>query len=98
MLDTPLSSDNEPLMMDFSDIGIPPTANSFAVQAVEDSTNGIQEGDIVLMERREPRVGELFGLVTDGRLELKRHVSDSDGSLTPAFKHICVAVGLARKF
>jgi hypothetical protein len=48
------------MMMDLSDIGIPTTPTSRAVQVSKpDSSEGIFAGDVLLVEWRQPKLGEL---------------------------------------
>lgn len=91
--DLPPDNHQGKLEMDFSAIGIPTTHGSFAVRAEEDSVEcgGIKSGDVVLMEKREPKPGDVAAVAVDGRIQFKRLTSASE---QPTFG---VAVGLIRK-
>ncbi len=101
------------LVMDLSAIGIPTTKHSFALR-VEGSAMagaGIQDGDILLVEKREPRSGEIVVAVVDGSATVKYYIVDgerqllraanpsySDRELAGDWSIRAVAVGLIRKF
>ncbi|MEO6750533.1 MAG: hypothetical protein ABIP85_02030 [Chthoniobacteraceae bacterium] len=81
------------LIMDFSDIGIPTTPNSYAVRAEADSPDcaGIKCGDVVLMEKRQPRADGIVALVVNKRTEFKHVDFGSEREVAR------VTVGLIRK-
>ena len=64
------------LVMDLSAIGIPTTENTFALRVEGDSMSGagINDGDILILERREPRSGDIVAALVDRRVTLKRYV------------------------
>ena len=101
------------LVMDLSAIGIPTTKNSFALRVEGNSMSGagINDGDILLVERREPRSGEIVVALVDGSATVKyyivkgeRHLlraanpSYPDRELSGDWSIRAVAVGLIRKF
>ena len=100
------------LVMDLSPIGIPTTTQTFALRAEGDSMTGtgIHDGDIVILEKRPPRSGDIVAALLDAEMTLKRYVVEADKHLlraaNPKFKDIPlneasvvqgVAVGLIRK-
>jgi SOS-response transcriptional repressor LexA len=99
--------------MDLSAIGIPTTKNSFALRVEGNSMSGagIEDGDILLVERREPRSGEIVVAVIDGSATVKYFIVDGERQLLRAanpsypdrelagdWSIRAVAVGLIRKF
>ena len=88
----PKPNDNT-LTMDLSDIGIITMPSSSAVRADDDSMEcaGIKAGDVVLMEKREPRAGDIVAVLVNGRAEFMRLPAGSEGEVEG------VAVGLIRK-
>ena len=101
------------LVMDLNAIGIPTTENSFALRVEGNSMSGagIQDGDILLVEKREPRSGEIVVAVVDGSATVKYYIVDGERQLLRAanpsypdrelagdWSIRAVAVGLIRKF
>ena len=105
--------DSRRLVMDLSAVGIPTTDRTFALQVEGDSMSGagIKGGDILVLERREPRLGELVAILLNRDVTVKRYVESKEG--TPVLCGWCstdadsialggveiqgVAVGLIRK-
>ena len=101
------------LVMDLSAIGIPTTKDSFALRVEGNSMNGagIEDGDILLVEKREPCSGEIVVAVIDGSATVKYYIVDGERQLLRAanpnypdrelagdWSIRAVAVGLIRKF
>lgn len=65
--------------VDLSSIGLPEGARTFALTVRGDSMIGahIQEGDVVVLEYREPRDGDVVAALIDGETTLKRFVLDN---------------------
>lgn len=65
--------------IDLSSIGLPEGARTFALTVRGDSMIGahIQEGDVVVLEYREPRDGDVVAALIDGETTLKRFVLDN---------------------
>jgi DNA polymerase V len=99
--------------MDLSAIGIPTTRDSFAVRIEGSSMTdaGINDGDILLVEKVEPVSGDVVVAVVDGAVTVKfliidgdRHILRSanpnypDRELTGEWSVRAVGVGLIRKF
>lgn len=72
--------------MDLSDVGIPTTPNTFALRVEGDSMSGagINDGDIIVREKREPRSGDIVAALVDGHVTLKRYVLKKDGPILQA--------------
>jgi repressor LexA len=100
------------LVMDLSAAGIPTTENTFALRIEGDSMSGagISNGDILILERREPRHGDIVAALVDGQVTLKRYILDEDKPIlraeNPKYADIVpvaaleiqgVAVGLIRR-
>jgi len=62
--------------VDLSSIGLSERARTFALKVRGDSMIGahIQEGDVVVLEYREPRDGDVVAALIDGDTTLKRFV------------------------
>lgn len=65
--------------VDLSSIGLSERARTFALTVRGDSMIGahIQEGDVVVLEYREPRDGDVVAALIDGETTLKRFVLDN---------------------
>tara|TARA_B100000963_G_scaffold59469_1_gene47495 strand:- start:599 stop:1207 length:609 start_codon:yes stop_codon:yes gene_type:complete len=65
--------------VDLSSIGLSKGARTFALTVRGDSMIGahIQEGDVVVLEYREPRDGDVVAALIDGETTLKRFVLDN---------------------
>jgi repressor LexA len=65
--------------VDLSSIGLSEGARTFALTVRGDSMIGahIQEGDVVVLEYREPRDGDVVAALIDGETTLKRFVLDN---------------------
>ena len=101
------------LIMDLSAIGIPTTKNSFAVRVEGNSMigAGINDGDILLVEKSEPKSGDIVVALIDASATVKYYITDGerrilrsanpsypDRELTGDWSIRAVAVGLIRKF
>lgn len=75
---------------DFTDIGIPPSPNLFSTRAESDGA-GIKKNDVVLIEVREPKPGEVVAVVENEQTDFRRLEADSK------FEVHGVVVGLIRK-
>ncbi len=64
--------------VDLASIGVSETARTFALTVRGDSMIGahIQEGDVVVLEYKEPRDGDVVAALIDGETTLKRFVLD----------------------
>jgi SOS-response transcriptional repressor LexA len=69
------------LVMDLSAVGIPTTDKTFALREEGDSMSGagINDGDILVLERREPRSGDIVAALVDRQVTLKRYVLGNEG-------------------
>ena len=100
------------LVMDLSPIGIPTTSQTFALRVEGDSMigAGINDGDIVILEKRPHQSGDIVAALLNEEVTLKRYVVEADKHLlraaNPKYKDIPlneesivqgVAVGLIRK-
>ena len=100
------------LVMDLSAAGIPTTENTFALRIEGDSMSGagINNGDILILERRQPRHEDIVAALVDGQVTLKRYILDKDKPIlraeNPKYADIVpvealeiqgVAVGLIRR-
>lgn len=100
------------LVMDLSAVGIPTTENTFALRVEGDSMTGagINDGDILVLERRKARSGDIVAALVDRHVTLKRYIVDKGEPLlraeNPNYANIVplealeiqgVAVGLIRK-
>ncbi len=65
--------------VDLSSIGLSEGARTFALTVRGDSMIGahIQEGDVVVLEYREPRDGDVVAALIDGETTLKRFILDN---------------------
>ncbi len=65
--------------VDLSSIGLSEGARTFALTVRGDSMIGahIQEGDVVVLEYKEPRDGDVVAALIDGETTLKRFVLDN---------------------
>jgi repressor LexA len=99
--------------MDLSAIGIPTTRNSFALRVEGNSMidAGISDGDILLVEKRAPKSGEIVVAIVEGQVTVKYYLVDGDHHILRAanasypdrqlsgdWSIPAVAVGLIRKF
>jgi repressor LexA len=68
---------DETLRLDFAALGIPRSAKTFALKVRGDSMIDahIVPGDIVILEFREPRNGDIVAALIDGETTLKRYIS-----------------------
>lgn len=100
------------LIMDLSAIGIPTNAETFALRVEGHSMigAGINDGDTIILERREPAEGDIVAALVDNQVTLKRYVLKDGKPIlrpeNPAFADIIplerlevqgVAVGLIRR-
>ena len=100
------------LVMDLSAVGIPTTENTFALRVEGDSMSGagINDGDILVLERRKARSGDIVAALVDRHVTLKRYIVDKGEPIlraeNPNYADIVpleglevqgVAVGLIRK-
>ncbi|HEX8312501.1 MAG TPA: S24 family peptidase [Chthoniobacteraceae bacterium] len=101
------------LVMDLSAVGIPTTDKTFALRVEGESMSGagINDGDILVLERREARSGDIVAALIDGQVTLKRYVITNKGETqlraeNPSHADIVeleglqvqgVAIGLIRK-
>lgn len=62
--------------MDLSPIGIPTTAQTFALRVEGDSMvgAGINDGDIVIVEKRPHRPGDIVAALLEADVSFKRYV------------------------
>ena len=62
--------------IDLASIGVSDSSRTFALTVRGDSMTGahIQEGDVVVLEYREPRYGDVVAALIDGETTLKRFV------------------------
>lgn len=69
----------EAIPVDLEALNIPASGRAFALKVRGDSMIGAQiaDGDIVILEVREPRVGDIVAALIDGETTLKRLVSES---------------------
>ncbi|TVR50528.1 MAG: repressor LexA [Puniceicoccaceae bacterium] len=60
--------------VDLASVGIPRNARTFALRVRGDSMTGahVAEGDVVVLEFREPRSGDIVAALIDGETTLKR--------------------------
>lgn len=67
----------ETLRLDIQGLGLSRKANLFALKVTGDSMIGahIVEGDIVILESREPRPGDIVAALIDGETTLKRFLT-----------------------
>ncbi len=65
------------VFVDLDSLGINPKAKTFALQVRGDSMLNahIVPGDLVVMERREPREGDVVAALIDGECTLKRYLT-----------------------
>ena len=99
--------------MDLTAIGIPTSKNSFALRVEGNSMidAGISDGEILLLEKREARSGDIVVALIDGHATVKYYIIDGDRHLLRAanpnypdrelsgdWSIRAVAVGLIRKF
>ncbi len=100
------------LVMDLTAIGIPTTKNSYAVRVEGDSMTGagVNDGDILLVEKIEPTSGDIVVAVVDGTVTIKYLIIEGDRRLLRSanpnypdrelageWSIHAVAVGLVRK-
>lgn len=66
------------LAVDLESIGLRPGSRAFALKVRGDSMIGahIQEGDVVLLEVKEPRDGDIVAALIDGETTLKRFLRE----------------------
>ncbi len=98
--------------MDLSPIGIPTTSQTFALRVEGDAmvSAGINDGDVVILEKRPPRPGDVVAALIETAMTLKRYVSEHGTQLLRADPHVSrdmqitdeslvqgVAVGLIRR-
>lgn len=67
--------------IDLRSVGVPNRARTFALRVRGDSMTDahIVDGDLVILEAREPRRGEIVAALIDGETTLKRFVHDEQG-------------------
>ena len=68
--------------VDLEALNIRPSSRTFALKVRGDSMTGahISDGDLVIVEAREPKIGEIVAALIDGETTLKRFVTE-DGQL-----------------
>jgi repressor LexA len=101
------------LVMDFTAIGIPTTSTTFAVRVEGDSmvNAGIHDGDVVLLDKRGHRSGDIVSALVENQVTLKRYVIEKGRHLlrpeNPQYTDLVldehaevqgVVIGLIRKF
>jgi repressor LexA len=69
------------LSVDASTAGLDNDARVFALKVCGDSMIGAQisEGDLVIMEMREPQNEDIVAAIIDGETTLKRYIVDEEG-------------------
>ena len=69
------------LSIDTSSIGLPSNARVFALRVTGDSMTGanIEDGDLVVLELREPRNRDIVAALIDGATTLKRFIVSQKG-------------------
>jgi repressor LexA len=68
--------------VDLAALNIPATTRTFALRVRGDSMTGAQiaDGDLVVIEAREPKIGDIVAALIDGETTLKRFVAE-DGQM-----------------
>jgi len=68
--------------VDLEALSIKPSSRTFALKVRGDSMTGAQisDGDLVIVEAREPKIGDIVAALIDGETTLKRFVTE-DGQL-----------------
>lgn len=81
------------LVLDLSAMGIPTTPHTFAICMDGDLLieAGIHGGDLVILEKRPVKPGEIVAILLEGNLTLKQYDEEQDANIQG------VAVGLIRK-
>ena len=74
------------IAFDFSAMGIRPRGNTFALKVEGDSMIGasINDGDVVIIEKRPHRSGNVVAALVDGRVTLKRYIEEDGRQLLRA--------------
>ena len=74
------------IVFDFNAMGIRPRGPTFAVRVEGDSMigAGIKSGDVVVIEKRPHRSGNIVAALVDGRVTLKRYVEEETRRLLRA--------------
>lgn len=74
------------IIFDFSAMGIRPRGETFALKVEGDSMigAGINDGDVVIIEKRPHRSGNIVAALVDGRVTLKRFIQEDDRQLLRA--------------
>jgi len=80
------SGDLGEIVFDFSAMGIRPRGETFALKVDGDSMvgAGINNGDVVIIEKRPHRSGNIVAALVDGRVTLKRYIEEDERQLLRA--------------
>ena len=74
------------IVFDFSAMGIRPRGETFALKVEGDSMigAGINDGDVVIIEKRPHRSRNIVAALVDGRVTLKRYIEEEGRQLLRA--------------
>ena len=74
------------IVFDFNAMGIRPRGETFALRVDGDSMigAGINHGDVVIIEKRPHRSGNIVAALVDGRVTLKRYIEEDTRQLLRA--------------
>jgi repressor LexA len=80
------SGDLGEIVFDFSAMGIRPRGETFALKVEGDSMvgAGINDGDVVIIEKRPHRSRNIVAALVDGRVTLKRYIEEEGRQLLRA--------------
>ena len=80
------SGDLGEIVFDFSAMGIRPRGETFALKVEGDSMvgAGINDGDVVIIEKRPHRSRNIVAALVDGRVTLKRYIEEDGRHLLRA--------------
>ncbi len=80
------SGDLGEIVFDFSAVGIRPRGETFALKVEGDSMvgAGINDGDVVIIEKRPHRSRNIVAALVDGRVTLKRYIEEEGRQLLRA--------------
>jgi SOS-response transcriptional repressor LexA len=80
------SGDLGEIVFDFNAMGIRPRGETFALRVDGDSMigAGINDGDVVIIEKRPHRSGHIVAALVDGRVTLKRYIEEDTRQLLRA--------------
>jgi repressor LexA len=73
------STDLGSIPVDLDALSIKPSSRTFALKVRGDSMTGAQisDGDLVIVEAREPKIGDIVAALIDGETTLKRFVTEN---------------------